>query len=121
VIDGVGPIYGQRLALAGVTTVAALAALDPDQVSLQMPRPKLWEAVAKAQLLMRSKIDPTAAAAVLDRRLVDVGSMTTAELSGLTGEPLARAADLRALVRRLQVALVDQVFGELTLREFVEP
>jgi hypothetical protein len=115
----VGTLYAQRLAAAGIDTIGALAGLDPDRVSLQVPRPKLWEAVAKAQILMESGIDPGVAAVVLDRPLVEVGSMSQAALMELTGESAERVAALRTMVRRLQIALDDQGFSTLTLREFV--
>ncbi len=119
VVDGVGPVYAGRLAAAGVTTVKALAALDPDRTAIQVPRPKLWEAVAKAQFLLEFEVDPGVAGPVLDLPLLEVGGMTAAALTQLTGESVERVTQLRALVRRLQVALDDDAFAMLTLREFV--
>lgn len=120
VVDGVGPEYAERLADNGASTVRQLAALEPDGITLDMPRPKLWEAVAKAQLLTETDIDPDLPTAVLDRSLLDVGTMALPALRQLTGGTAQQAESLRAVVRRLQVALDDEVYARITLREFVK-
>ena len=119
VIDGIGTVYAQRLAAAGVRTVRALAAVDPDTLTLDMPRPKLWEAVVKAQLLLESRVDVVVADAVLDRSLAAVAEMTNTALATITRASAERVAELLAMVRRLQVALDETAFTKLTLREFI--
>jgi predicted phage baseplate assembly protein len=118
VIDGVGPIYAQRLAAAGRGTVQSVAAMDPEQVAVDMPRSKIWEAIAKAQLLLEVDLDVALADAVLDRPLADIAEMSPAALGALTRARAARVTQLRGLVRRLQVSLDAAAFATLTLREF---
>ncbi len=118
VIDGVGTIYARRLAAAGRATVHAVAAMDPDEVAADMPRPKIWEAIAKAQLLLEVDLDVAMADAVLDRPLGEIAAMSTGALGTLTRARVERVTELRALVRRLQVALDETAFAKLTLREF---
>lgn len=118
VIDGIGTIYAQRLSAAGRGTVQAVAAMDPERIALDMPRPKIWEAIAKAQLLLEVDLDVAMADAVLDRPLAEIAEMSTAELGALTRARAERVTQLRAVVRRLQVALDATAFTRLTLREF---
>jgi hypothetical protein len=119
VVDGVGVVYAGRLDAAGVRTVRALATLDADRSTIDMPQPKLWEAIAKAQSLLTFEPDLDVAAAVLDRPLVEVAGMTTVALAQLTEASEEKVVEFRDQVRRLQVAVDATAFATLTLREFV--
>ncbi len=119
VIDGVGPIYAPRLSAVGSPTVQAIANMNPDTITVDMPRPLLWRAIGKAQALLELDIDISVADAVLDLPLLEIAMMTPAALSALTKAPADQVAQLRTLVRRLQAAIDDVAFTALTLREFV--
>jgi len=119
VIDGIGMLYASRLAAAGHPTVRSVAEIDPDRAAVDMPPPKLWEAIAKAQSLLEIEVDVGVADPVLDRPLVDVAGMTHGALSTATQASADQVTQLRRLVRRLQVALDAAAFARLTLRDFV--
>jgi len=119
VIDGVGMLYASRLVAAGHRTVRSVAEIDPDRAAVDMPQPKLWEAIAKAQSLLEIEVDVGVADPVLDRPLVDVAGMTHGALSTATQASADQVTQLRRLVRRLQVSLDAAAFARLTLRDFV--
>jgi hypothetical protein len=62
----------------------------------------------------RSRLAP-----VLDRPLVELAEATAVELALLTGQTTVVLDELKGKIRLLQIALDEEIFGSVTLRELL--
>lgn len=120
VIQGVGARYGQLLRGAGIRTVNDLRSIDPgDLATVDIPPVRLWEFRTKAEIVVGLAADRTRLAPLLERTVHDLAEGSTAELARLTGEAPAAVDELKAKLRLLQIALDEEVFATVTLRELL--
>lgn len=120
VIQGVGARYGQLLRGAGIRTLNDLRAIDPgDLATVDIPQVRLWEFRTKAEIVVGLAADRTRLSPLLERTVHDLAEGSTAELARLTGEAPGAVDGLKAKLRLLQIALDEEVFATVTLRELL--
>jgi hypothetical protein len=120
VIQGVGARYGELLRGAGIRSVNDLRGIDPSDLSTVDITPvRLWEFKTKAEIVVGLAADRTRLSPLLERTVHDLAEGSTAELARLTGEAPAAVDDLKAKLRLLQIALDEEVFATVTLRELL--
>lgn len=119
VIQGVGARYADLLRRAGIRSLEDLRNLDPAKASIGIPRTRLWEFKTKAELVLGLAADRSRLAPVLDRPLVQLAEGTTVELALLTGQSTIVLDELKGKIRLLQIALDEEIFGSITLRELL--
>lgn len=120
VIQGVGTRYGELLRGAGIRTVNDLRAIDPgDLATVDIPQVRLWEFKTKAEIVVGLAADRTRLAPLLNRTIHDLAEASAVELARLTGEAPAAVEELKAKLRLLQIALDEEVFATVTLRELL--
>jgi predicted flap endonuclease-1-like 5' DNA nuclease len=94
-IDGVGPVYAERLKRAGIVSFWQLANMTPEQVR-EVIGPEEWQKVDAASWIAQAKAmaspdrleDITGIGVVFARRLNEAGIYTFAQLAGQTPERL---------------------------------
>jgi len=120
VIQGVGARYGELLRGAGIRSVNDLRGIDPSDLSTVDITPvRLWEFKTKAEIVVGLAADRTRLSPLLNRTVHDLAEASTAELARLTGEAPAAVDGLKAKLRLLQIALDEEVFATVTLRELL--
>jgi hypothetical protein len=115
----VGERYGELLRGAGIRSLNDLRGIDPRDLPVGIPSVKLWEFKTKAEIIMGLAADRTRLSPLLGRTVHDLAESASAELARLTGEAPAAADDLKAKLRLLQIALDEEVFATVTLRELL--
>ncbi|GLI36895.1 hypothetical protein KI811_14750 [Geobacter hydrogenophilus] len=119
VIQGVGARYGELLRGAGIRSVNDLRGIDPVDLTVDISLVRLWEFKTKAEIVVGLAADRTRLSPLLSRTVHDLAEGSTAELVQLTGEAPAAVDGLKAKLRLLQIALDEEVFATVTLRELL--
>jgi len=122
-IDGVGDVYGQALALAGVNTLADFLNMNLLEPPAGIPSVKLREFRAKARMVMALKVGLSPFAALSHLSISDLLKESPQTLA-----PMAKAftvtadmvADLQEELMPLQVALDDQQLQQMTLGNLMD-
>jgi hypothetical protein len=116
----VGARYGELLRGAGIRTLNDLCGIDPGDLStVDIPPVRLWEIKTKAEIVVGLAADRSRLSPLLNRTVHDLTEVSTAELTRLTGETPAAVDELKAKLRLLQIALDEEVFATVTLRELL--
>ncbi len=119
VIQGVGERYAELLRGAGIRSLNDLRGIDPSDLPVGIPSVKLWEFKTKAEIVLGLAADRTRLSPLLGRTVHDLAEGSSAELARLTGEAPAAVDGLKAKLRLLQIALDEEVFATVTLRELL--
>ncbi|MBT1076096.1 baseplate J/gp47 family protein [Geobacter grbiciae] len=120
VIQGVGDRYGQLLRGAGIRTLNDLRGIDPaDLPTVDIPPVRLWEFRTKAEIVLGLAADRIRLSPLLGRTVHDLAEASSAELARLTGESPVAVDELKGKLRLLQIALDEEVFATVTLRELL--
>jgi hypothetical protein len=121
-IDGVGEQYTADLAAAGITTVAALAQLDPRRPIGNIPEGKLREFRAKARLVLNLPSDLGALSPLAKVTVVDFLRQAANHLiRGIAtpGVTVEAVAQWQARLESVQMALDEAQLQKMTLGELV--
>ncbi len=119
VIQGVGARYGEILQGAGIRTLNDLRSIEPDNHTIDISSVRLWEFKTKAEIVLGLAADRSRLSPLLGRTVHDLAEASSTELARLTGEAPAAVDDLKAKLRLLQIALDEEVFATVTLRELL--
>jgi len=120
VIQGVGGRYAELLRGAGIRSLDDLRSIDPaDLATVDIPQVRLWEFRTKAEIVLGLAADRTRLAPLLNRTVHDLVEASTSELARLTGQAPGVVEELKAKLRLLQIALDEEVFATVTLRELL--
>jgi uncharacterized phage protein gp47/JayE len=119
IVQGIGAAYAGALRQAGIRTLDDLQRLDPRKTAVKIGAQRLWEFKAKAEIILGLAADATRLGAVLDRFLGALVNDSSSALAQLTGEPASSMDALKENLRLLQIALDDEIFRSLTLRELL--
>ena len=119
-IQGVGSRYAALLQAAGVRTINDLARLDPAALATRdLSKVWLWEFRTKAEVVTGLLLEQGRFAPLLGRSARELVMSPVLELARLTGEPNVAVEELQSRLRLLQIALDEEVFTLVTLRELV--
>lgn len=119
-IQGVGPRYATLLRAAGVRTINELRSIDPAALATQnLPKVWLWEFRTKAEVVTGLLLDQTRFAPLLGRSARELALSPATELAQCTGESSAAVEELQSRLRLLQIALDEEIFTSVTLRELI--
>jgi hypothetical protein len=121
-IDGVGQQYTADLAAAGVTTVAALARIDPGRPIGNIPEGKLREFRAKARLVLNLPSDLGVLSPLANVTVVSFLRQTAALLIrgiGTPGVTVEAVTRWQAQLESVQMALDEAQLQQMTLGELV--
>uniref|UniRef100_A0A831UDV9 Baseplate protein J-like domain-containing protein n=1 Tax=Geobacter metallireducens TaxID=28232 RepID=A0A831UDV9_GEOME len=120
VIQGVGGRYAQLLRQAGIRSVNDLRGIDPaDLAMVDIPPVRLWEFRTKAEVVVGLAADRTRLSPLLNRTIKELAEASAAELARLTGEAPGAVEELKGKLRLLQIALDEEAFATVTLRELL--
>ena len=119
VIQGVGSRYATYLRNQGVGTLEDLRTLDPDRATVSISKVRLWEFKTKAEVILGFDIDRSRLLSLLDRSLLDLVQSASTDLIRQTGQAPEFIEDLKTRLRHLQIAMDENVFGAVTLRELL--
>ncbi|RNC65265.1 MAG: hypothetical protein ED859_17760, partial [Desulfuromonadales bacterium] len=111
--------YAELLRGAGIRSLNDLRGIDPCALPAGIPSVKLWEFKTKAEIVLGLAADRTRLAPLLNRTVHDLAEGSSAELARLTGESPTAVDELKAKLRLLQIALDEEVFATVTLRELL--
>ncbi|MBU0966263.1 MAG: hypothetical protein KKA54_07775 [Proteobacteria bacterium] len=121
-IDGVGDVYGQALALAGVNTLGDFLTMNLLEPPAGIAAVKLREFRAKARMVMALKVGLTPFAALSHLSISALLTENPQTLAAMTKTYTVTAdmvADLQEELMPLQVALDDQQLQQMTLGSLV--
>ncbi|HDR46671.1 MAG TPA: DUF4332 domain-containing protein, partial [Geoalkalibacter subterraneus] len=119
-IQGVGSRYAALLRAAGVHTINDLARIDPAAlVTKDLSEVWLWEFRTKAEVVTGLLLGQSRFAPLLGRSARELVMSPAIELARLTGETHVAVEELQSRLRLLQIALDEEVFTTVTLRELV--
>jgi len=116
-IDGVGEVYGQALATAGINTLADFVSMDFQAAPDNVPGVKLREFRTKARMVMGLTMDLAPFAALSDLSISRLLMESPQTLAAMTGTTItaAMASELQEELMILQVALDDEDLQHLKL------
>ncbi len=117
-LDGVGEVYGQALALAGVNTLRDFLTMELLEPPAGIPAVKLREFRTKARMVMALKVGLAPFAALSHLSISDLLNENPSTLAALTRTftiTADMAAELQEELMTLQVALDDQQLQQMTL------
>jgi len=119
-IQGIGPRYAELLRAAGIRNINDLRSIDPAEMATRdLPKVWLWEFKTKAEVVVGLSLDRSRFTPLLARTARELVMSPADELARLTGESTNIMEDLQSKLRLLQIALNDEVFTSVTLRELV--
>lgn len=119
-IQGVGPRYAQLLRAAGIRTIHDLRSIDPAAMATRdLSKVWLWEFRTKAEVVTDLSLDQGRFAPLLGRSARALVMSSATELARLTGESAAAVEELQSRLRLLQIALDEEIFTAVTLRELL--
>ena len=119
VIQGVGARYGELLRGAGIRSLNDLRGIEPGDLAVDIPMVRLWEFKTKAEIVLGLAADRSRLSPLMGRSVHDLAEGSSAELGRLTGETPAAVDELKAKLRLLQLALDEELFATVTLRELL--
>jgi len=121
-IDGVGASHTASLADSGVTTINALAMIEPAAIEVDIPILLMTHWRAKARLLLMAAADLIPLAALSSWRVPDILSTSNADLAAqLDAVSLERVAHIREQLGAILVALDDSFITKMTYGELTQP
>jgi hypothetical protein len=122
-IDGVGDVYGQALASAGVNTLGDFLTMNLLEPPAGIPAVKLREFRAKARMVMALNVGLTPFAALSHLNISELLKENPETLAGMVNTftvTAEMAANLQEELMPLQVALDDQQLQQMTLGSLVD-
>jgi hypothetical protein len=119
ILAGVGSAFAEILGRPpiSVTTVAALAAFDPQASIAGIPPGRLLEIVTTAEMVMDLGIEARPLAALAGESPEALLAMTPAELAQRTGQSIALAEQAQRKLRALRLLIKNDVFRILKLSD----
>lgn len=119
-LQGVGTVYSDALAKAGIHTLEELHELKAaDLVGLDISPVRRWEIKTKADVLLGWEAGPEEMAPIADTRLDVALAMSTEELAGLLSKSTAAVEELKDHLRMYEACLVESAFRELTVGDLL--
>lgn len=119
IIDGVGSIYAERLALASVTTVGELCNVENTSLEIDIPPMKLVELKAKARLALETMANFQIVSGLQSTSVQTLMSTPVVQLAVQAGEPPSNVHHMMEQLSQLQVAMDNSFLQNKTLVDLV--
>jgi hypothetical protein len=119
IVTGVGDRFSDVLGSLSppVTTIAELAALDPDAEVAGIARERRLELKTKAEMITVITVEAAPFTTLADEPLETLLALPPADLARRAGQPAARAEQLQRDLRALRLLLKKDAFRSLSLSD----
>ena len=119
-IEGVGPVFAEKLARAGLATIADISAMNPEELVESgisgLSLTQLWGLKRKAEMLRAFRVAPSLPDALLAMSLQDILDAPLETLVRVSGRSLGLVSDLSLRLRTLQILITQEATREMPLR-----
>lgn len=119
IIDGIGPIYGDRLLGIGITTVEDLSGIEINNLEINIPTMKLAEFKTKAISALRVMTNLRVVNGIQTSTIRELMITSAEDLAARTSESINQIIQMQEQLNQLQVAMDDSFLENRRLFELV--